>query len=133
MTDTPSLLLTATALVYFAAALPLLFAPAEVLGTPDPAADPLAPVLAQLLGTALFGFAMLNWLQRRSTIGGIYGRPLIIADLAHTMSAMLALGRFGLGQPFEPLALSALVAYAALAVAFGLKVFTTPASVAEVQ
>lgn len=132
MRDTPSLLLTAAALVYSPQRSPSCSPRPRCSGRQTRPRIP-SRLCWRNCSVPPCSFAMLNWLQRRSTIGGIYPRPLTVANLAHTMPARLALGRFGLGRPFEPLALPALVAYAALAVAFGLKLFTTPASVAEVQ
>ena len=48
----------------------LLFAPREVM----PASHP--PVLVQLIGAALLGFALANWTARGAMLGGIYGRAV---------------------------------------------------------
>ena len=34
----------------------------------------------QLLGAALFAFAWLNWIGRGAIYGGIYGRPIVVAN-----------------------------------------------------
>jgi hypothetical protein len=45
--------------------------------------------LGQVLGAACLGFAALNWLQRNAVIGGIYGRPVVFANLVfYFVSAM---------------------------------------------
>ena len=115
----PNPLLLAAALVYFAGALALLFAPDEILAAMRTGAGRLDAVLLQLVAAALFGFAMLDWMQRFTRTGGIYGRPIVLANLAHSLTAALSLAhglRAG-GLP-APL-LGALVAYALLAIAFG--------------
>jgi len=122
------LLLTAAALAYLAGALPLVFAPDEVLRALGEDPSPLAALVAQLAGAALFGFAMLDWMSRGSLIGGIYGRPLVVANLAHAFIAAIALGRHALDQPIGPAILVALAVYAALAIGFGYKLFATPAA-----
>ncbi len=124
MDPRPNLLLVVSAILYGAGALPLLFAPDELLafaGAPPSALD---AALLQVLGSALFGFAMLNWISRYSRIEGIFGRPLLIANLAHTASAALLLGHVAIRAPFSAPLAGALVFYTVLAVAFGLRLFT---------
>ena len=128
MKQRPTLLLVASAALYAAAAIPLLFAPAELLRLGGAAETPLAIGLLQVLGSALFGFAMLNWMQRFSRIDGIFGRPLVVANLAHAGSAALLLAKAAVGAAPSPLLLAALVAYAVLGVAFGFRMFAAPAA-----
>ncbi|HEV7784941.1 MAG TPA: hypothetical protein VGQ28_06360 [Thermoanaerobaculia bacterium] len=131
MNPRPSLLLVISAVLYFAGALPLLFAPEELLtfaGSPPSILD---TTLLQVLGSAIFGFAMLNWLNRYSRVGGIFGRPLVAANLAHTGSAALLLGHIVRRAPFSPLLLGVMALYGALAVAFGYKFFVQPSPAAD--
>lgn len=112
-------LLVAAAAIYFAAALLLLFGPDELLAAAGSVPNPLGSVLLQLVAAALLGFAMLNWMQRFTVTGGIYGRPLVIANLAHAMTAALSLAHFAQrGARAMPI-LVALTTYGALALAFG--------------
>jgi hypothetical protein len=60
----------------------LLFAPDAVLPVLAPGFPPAAAWLGQLLGAAWLGVAALNWLQRGVVLGGIYGRPVVLANLA---------------------------------------------------
>ncbi len=103
---TPSALvgrLSAAALA--AAGLALLFA-ADVLlprlapALPRGAAAGVAWV-GQLLGAAWLGVAALNWLQRDTRLGGIYGRPVVLANLVlylvSALSALRALPTVGRG------------------------------------
>jgi hypothetical protein len=48
-------------------------------------------VILQLLGALYYSFAMLNWMAKGSIIGGIYNRPIAIANLTHFMIGGLAL------------------------------------------
>lgn len=128
MKDGSNLLLVTSAVVYFAAAVALLFAPEELTryfgGTPAEGQT----ALAQLLGSALLGFAMLNWMNRFSRIGGILGRPLVVANLAHTATAFLLLVRpAGRDLSYLPLAIPTAF-YLLLAVAFGSRLFVAPPS-----
>ena len=57
-------------------------------------------VFVQTVGAAYLAFAMLNWMSRGSTIGGIYGRPLVVANVVHfTMVAILLIKWAGSGAP----------------------------------
>lgn len=133
MTRRPSVLLTAAAAVDLLVALPLLFAPVEVLRALGAGPSRLEPLLAQLLATALFGLGLLNWTSRHSTIGGIHGRPLVVSNLAHSFAAAMTLGRFVSGGPREPALLVLLLLQAALAAAFGYALFARPAAAHTVE
>ncbi len=116
-------LLVVSSLLYFVAAVPLLFAADELLAAAGVAATPLDSALLQVLAAALFGFSMLNWFQRFTLTGGIYGRPVVVANFCHTAMAALALAHFvrqflPAGNA-SPVLLAAAAVYGALAVAFG--------------
>jgi len=66
--------------------------PALVAGVP-----PAAAWLGQLLGAAWLGVAALNWFQRTTVLGGIYGRPVVCANLALYFVSALSLLRALLG------------------------------------
>jgi hypothetical protein len=66
-----------------------LFAPEVLLSAISMAfVTPHWPV--QLLAAAWLGLAMLNWSTRGFTIGGILGRPVILANFAHFFIAALS-------------------------------------------
>jgi hypothetical protein len=117
--DRPNPLLLGAALLYFAGALALLFAPDEILAAMSVTAGRLDALLVQLVAAALFGFAMLDWMQRFTRTGGIYGRPLVIANFAHSATAALSLVHGWRAGGLPTLLLGALVAYGVLAIAFG--------------
>jgi len=116
-------LLTASSGVLGAAGLAATFAPVELLAASHlPAAQPL-PVLIQLLGALYLGFAMANWTAKGSLIGGIYARPLSLANSVHFTVGALALAKAASagGAPW-PL-LTATAVYAVFAALFGYLVF----------
>ncbi len=92
------------------------FAPHELLRAGGTAPTPMLAILVQLLGALYFGFAMVNWLARGSTIGGIYNRPLLVGNLAHFVIGAFALGRAALDGG-TALIVPAIV-YAIFAIAF---------------
>lgn len=123
----PNWLLSATAILYFVAATALLFAPEELsslLGAPAGVGQ---IALLQVIGSALFGFSMLNWSNRYSRLAGILGKPLVLANFSHTATAFLLLVRpLSRDFTFLPLAIPT-VAYLALAIAFGSRLFVSTA------
>jgi hypothetical protein len=73
-----STFLTTTAGVLAVTGLALLFAPSEVASAIERESSPL---MAQLLGACLIGIGAANWLARRSPIGGIYGRSIVVGNM----------------------------------------------------
>lgn len=74
-----------------------LFAPDEIaawLGLPPGVAT---RALVQLLSGALFGLGMLDWMNRYATVGGIYGRPVVISNFAFFFIAATTLARAAAG------------------------------------
>lgn len=73
------------------------------------------------------GFAALNWMARGSLIGGIYNRPIAVANFLHFLVGGLALGK-GAGTAAAPPTLVWGLAggYALFATAFGLLLFRHP-------
>lgn len=78
--------LTVTALVWAALGTAALFLPAEVLAAMGAESTPLGELAVQLYGTAVWGLMALNWSARGSRIGGIYGRPIVMANLFHAFA-----------------------------------------------
>ena len=76
----PRLVLSASALLFAALGVALLFLPGEaatLLGMGPGAALPL-----QLFSAGLLAIASLDWFGRGAIYGGIYGRPLVLANFA---------------------------------------------------
>ena len=117
-----------SAAVLLVAGIALLFAPDMllprlVLGYPEAALW-----LGQLLGAAWLGMAILNWSNRSTLLGGIYGRPVVAANLAVYLVSALVLfrtvGRAGFSSVLWTLAAAAAV----LAIAFAVLLFRGPLS-----
>jgi hypothetical protein len=71
---------SASALTLAAAGLLLLFASDELLPRLVPGVQVQAAWIGQVLGAAWLGIAALNWLSKGSVLGGIYGRPIVMAN-----------------------------------------------------
>jgi hypothetical protein len=88
------IILTATALLLVVVGLALDFLPQEAatcLGLPAAAA---LTVILQCLAAALLGLGYLDWLSRANLMGGIYSRPLALANLLFFAVSAITLVRF---------------------------------------
>jgi hypothetical protein len=121
----PRLLMIASALVLGVTGIAASFAPQEILSTLGVAPVSPLPVLVQLLGALLFGFAMLNWLARETLIGGVYGRPVTVGNLSHFAIGALALLR-GLAAGASPVLWGVTAVYTVFALGFGWVLFRHP-------
>jgi hypothetical protein len=71
----------------------MLFVADEILPVLAPDFPPDAAWIGQSLGAAWLGLAALNWLQRNVVLGGIYSRPIVLANLiAYFVTATSAAG-----------------------------------------
>ncbi|MGH7483865.1 MAG: hypothetical protein ACRELV_17080 [Longimicrobiales bacterium] len=102
------------------------FLPIEMLrwiGAP-PSAALVLPL--QALGALYLGFAMLNWMGRGGLMGGIYGRPVAMGNLAHFLIVAIALCKALASGPAPALYWPLAIVYAFFATAFGLILFRHP-------
>ena len=118
-------LMMATAAAMALAGLALQFAPHEVLVAAGVSATAGAAAAAQVTGALYLGFAMLNWMSKGARIGGIYGRPLAMANLVHFVAAALALLKHA-ASGASLLIWSVTAVYATFAAAFTFVTFTHP-------
>jgi hypothetical protein len=99
------------------------FLPQEILlGAGAPPVG-LNVILIQMAGALYLGFAMLNWMAQGGVMGGIYGRPVAIGNLAHFTIGALALLKALLAGQRVPEVVVGAVAYTAFAVLFALIAF----------
>lgn len=119
----PNPLLFAVAGVYAFGGLALTFAPRELLSGLGGPPSAVTVLLGQLFGAALLGLAYLSWLQRYTKVGGIYGRPILLGNLTFAMPAFFAAARAWRHEGGTVL-LASTVVLGAIAVAFGLRVFS---------
>lgn len=97
----------------------LLFASDDILPLLAPGFPPAAAWLGQLLGAAWLGVAALNWLHRSTLLGGIYGRPVVLANFVLYFISALSLARILLRAAAPQTLWAVLVALAALAAVYG--------------
>jgi len=121
------LLLSSSALLLGLIGIALTFAPDELLKLGAINTNALNQLVIQLLGALYFAFAMLNWTAKGALIGGIYNRPVAIANLSHFMIGALALSKLLLSPLAAPPVLWILGGiYVLYAVCFGVIFFRHP-------
>ena len=119
-------LMSASAVVLGAVGVFLLFVPDVALMVAGVAALPATMVIAQLIGVLYLGFAVLNWMSRGNTIGGIYARPLAVANVMHFASGAAVLVK-ALSRGATPAAFWILAAvYVVFALAFATLLWRDP-------
>lgn len=114
---TPRLLMTLSSALLGAAGFALLFAPAE-LQRPLFGGGSIPPLMVQLWSAALLGLAALNWIGRGMTLGGVYGRALVIGNVAHWTVGALSIFRAALDHPSSAGLWTAAAVYGAFTLAF---------------
>lgn len=112
-------LMVTSAAVTGAAGIALLFAPGEVyqLAAGVPASSATEGAL-QLWAAALLGLAAVNWVGRGLILGGIYGRALVLGNLAHWTVGALVMLRALFDRPGAPALWIVTAVYGVLALLF---------------
>jgi hypothetical protein len=97
--------------------------PDVLLSTQGVAVTGTASILIQLMGALYFSFALMNWTAKDSAIGGVYARPVSLANFGHFFSGTLLLIKYQLSNAINQSVLVVLVVYAVYAVCFYWLVF----------
>ena len=119
--------MTASAILLGLTGLSLTFMGDEILSYLGVTSSTTMHLISQLLGALYFGFAMMNWMSKTSRIGGIYNRPIVIANLTH-----FTVGGLALTKEFKHLTAAAgglvllTIVYFILAASFGYLLFKSP-------
>jgi hypothetical protein len=81
----------------------------------------------QILGALYFSLAMLNWMTKTSIIGGIYNRPIAVANFTHFLIGGLALIKGVISHPgLPPVIMAGAGIYSVFAISFGVILFRHP-------
>jgi len=124
--------MTSSALLLALSGLILTFAPEKITALLSPDADLAVIFIFQILGALYFSFGILNWMVRSGLIGGIYNRPVILANLAHFMIVGLGLIRIMISGSYLPRFFWIVtIVYVIFAIVFGLMLFTSPRRVKQ--
>ena len=114
--------MTACSLLLGATGIFALFLPDVLLSAQGVEPTEALSVLVQLMGALYFGFAIMNWTAKDSAIGGVYARPVSLANFSHFLTGALLLAK-NLFDEFSPLMLIATVMYIVFAACFYWLVF----------
>jgi len=117
------ILMTSSSLILAVAGIFTLFAPDVLLSALGVAVTAQLSVLVQLLGTLYFSFALMNWTAKDSAIGGIYARPISLANFSHFFSGTLLLAKYLLSNEFNLPILLISILYTIFAIIFYWLVF----------
>ena len=84
-------LMTSSAIIIALIGINLILFPKEILSHLELGDSSILELLMQIIGSLYCGFAMLNWMSKGNLIGGIYNRPIVVANLTHFVVAVLVL------------------------------------------
>ena len=119
--------MTSSALLMGFAGLILTFFPDELAGILNMEDNRISILFLQMMGAMYFAFGMLNWMSKGSRIGGIYNRPIAIANMTHFLMVGITMAKLMLAGGVLPVEFWALVSvYLAYAVVFVRILFKTP-------
>ncbi len=122
-------LMTLNAIILALIGISLIFLPKEILDYFELSASDTLELLMQITGSLYFAFAMLNWMSKGSIIGGIYGRPIAIANLTHFVIAGLSLIKGIMANPGLSYVIWLIaILYSIFAILFGIVAFKHPVS-----
>ena len=120
-------LMTLSAIILALIGISLIFLPKEILEYLELSVSETLQLLMQIIGSFYFAFAILNWMSKGSIIGGIYNRPIAIANLTHFVIAGLALIKGILANPsFSYVIWLIAIIYSIFAILFGIVAFKHP-------
>lgn len=97
------------------------FSAQETLATAGLSVQGAALFPYQIIGALYVGFALINWMGKSNLIGGVFGRPIALGNLAHFFIAGMAIAKTAAGGA-SALWLAAIV-YLAFASAFAFVTF----------
>lgn len=118
-------LMISSALVMGIVGIALNFFPAEIGSSLGLGSSGMHVLMLQILGALYFAFAMLNWMAKANLIGGIYSRPVAIANVTHFLIGALTFVKAAVSFNSQLLWIPA-VLYSLFAVAFIYVLYTHP-------
>lgn len=121
------LLMTISSIVFGLIGLSFTFLPSEILKYINLENTKALQLLLQILGALYLSLGILNWMSKASVIGGIYNRPILMANLIHLIVAGLAIIKALISyQNLSLVFLIIAVIYSVFGILFGLLLFKAP-------
>jgi hypothetical protein len=99
------------------------FLPQEILKFAAEAPEHFNVLLLQICGALYLGFAMLDWSSKGALLGGIYGRPIVVANFMHFLIGAIAIGKLALAGHGGGALMALAAIYTAFAVSFAYLMF----------
>jgi hypothetical protein len=121
------LIMTANAIFLGAIGIGLTFFPREIAGLSGISSGKQFQLVLQIMGAHYISFAMLNWMAKGAIIGGIYNKPIAMANFTHFFIVTLALIKFMMVNGFLADIAWAAGFYLIFTIWFGAVVFRHPA------
>jgi hypothetical protein len=123
------IIMTASAIALAIIGLTLTFLPDELLVYLNISSSRTLLLLTQILGALYFAFAMLNWMAKGSITGGIYNRPIVLANFAHFLIGGLSLLKALMSSTNLPMIIWVLAGiYLLFMILFGMMLFRNPSA-----
>lgn len=121
------LIMISSSIILFGLGIVLTFTPDILIGYLELPSNKTTLLLLQILGALYFAFAMLNWMSKANLTGGIYNRPIVMANLSHFMIAGLSLIKGLFSKPDLPNIIWFLAIFSILyGLIFGILLFRHP-------
>jgi hypothetical protein len=121
------IIMASSAVVLGAAGIILTFAPDVALSSINAELNPTTLLLLKIMGGLYLGYSVMNWMSKESLIGGIYNRPIAIANFWHFFVAGLPIVKALIVNPDLPLVIWGVgIIYTLLGILFGIILFTHP-------
>ena len=119
--------MTLSALILGVMGLALSFFPQEIIAYLAVDSNVINVFFLQIMSALYLGFALLNWMSKDSRIGGIYNRPIAIANFMHFGVGTIALAKAlpDLNIHLE-LAIAIIMVYTVFAILFAFVFLTNP-------
>lgn len=123
------LIMTVTAAFLAAIGIALSFAADDIIKALGSAPTEILILTLQLLGAMYYAFALLNWMAKGAIIGGIYNRPIAIANLTQFLMGGIVLTRAVFKYDDLPASIAVLAGfYIVMAELFAVITFRHPGS-----
>ncbi|MFT6324414.1 MAG: hypothetical protein ACJAWO_001977 [Halieaceae bacterium] len=108
----------------------LTFVPREILASTSVITNSITILFLQMLGALYLGFAILNWMAKGVTMGGIYNKPIVLGNLMHFGVGSLAMIKMVTEiQIHVEIIMSLMIVYTVFAVLFGYVFKTNPSKI----
>ena len=120
------ILMISSAIIMAIVGLAASFLPQEILAYADAWDETFEVTLVQILGALYLGFAILNWTARGNLIGGVYSRPVAIANFMHMAIVAMLLGKIAAANHHLTEVIIAAVVVIIFAAWFGVVLFSHP-------